>query len=107
MVSSEDFLLLVRGYLEDESPLHVVAKSSTMALSAFCTVHKAELGAVCFWVGKSKDGAISFDISECFFDFGDVPDGLVDLPTGRQAESGLVAIRLEDGFELYIILLKA
>ena len=107
MVSSEDFRLLVRGYIEGKAPLRVVANSNRFAFSCLCTAFKVELDAVSFWIGNGNDSAVSFDLSGCLLEFRDVPDGLADLPTGGRAESGLVAMRLEDDFEIYIILLKA
>ena len=105
MVSSEDVNLLVRGYIEDEAPLRVVAKSSTYSFSGSCTAYKVELDAVSFWIGDGKDSAISFDLTDCVFEFRDVPAGSPNLPLGRKAESCLAAARLEDAFELLIILL--
>ena len=105
MVSSEDVKLLVCGYIDDEAPLRVVVKSSTYSFSGSCLAYKVELDAVSFWIGDSKESAISFDLTGCVFEFKDVPAGSPNLPLGRKAESCLAAARLEDDFELLIILL--
>jgi hypothetical protein len=93
MVSSEDVKLLVRGYIEDEAPLRVAVNSSKFVFSGSCTAYKVELDAV------------SFDLTNCLFEFRDIPVGHPNLPLGRKAESCLVAARLEDDFEMLIMLL--
>jgi len=105
MVSSEDVKLLVRGYIEDEAPLRVAVNSSKFVFSGSCTAYKVELDAVSFWIGSGKDSAVSFDLTNCLFEFRDIPVGHPNLPLGRKAESCLVAARLEDDFEMLIMLL--
>ncbi len=105
MVSSEEARLLVRGYVESEAPLRVAVNASKFTFSGSCKAYKVELDAVSFWIGGGEDSAISFDLTGCFFEFRDIPVGHPNLPVGRKAVSCLAAARLEDDFELLIILL--
>ena len=105
MVSIDEAVLLLRGYRDGQDPLRVAVRSSTFEFSGFCTVHKVEDDAVSFWIGEGKDSAISFDLTDCLFDFRDVPLEESDAPLKRKSESCLGVVRRKDDFELLIMLL--
>jgi hypothetical protein len=110
MISLGEALLVLRGWCERKRPLRVQVESPETMFSAFCTLYKVEGETVNFWIGAIASGnGISFSLTGCRFDFGDVPADAPDavIPVlGGTVESGLMGTRGTD-FKIAIMLLKS
>ena len=107
MISLNEALLVLRGWGETKAPLRLAVQSPEVWFSGFCTVWKIEGEQVSFWIdGKVDKDAVGFLLTDCRFDFGDVPPDAPDavLPVGGKVESGLVGVR--DDFKIAILLLN-
>jgi hypothetical protein len=107
MVSLNEALLVLSGW--EDRPLRLIVQSPEVWFSSFCTLWRVKGEKATFWIGgRVEQDAVSFLLTGCLFDFGDVPEDAPDaaLPVGGVVESGLIGTRGRD-FKIAIMLLKS